>query len=192
MQPKLSQNDNIVNLAYNYNRSSAENMEQVKVVEQVTIDDILKEDPNEDSVTQLTQGKTQTMRTIGAENAAVYIDSKGYQLQDDDRYMSNSRSGRRAINISNNSGQIQNNMLQTYSSSHLKKTAAGPKPGLMLESQRSENEDQPVVLKPMSPTSKSLDKIGNHGRKNRQIAAYGSGFQSQPAIVGAMTINSSQ
>ena len=79
-------------------------MEQVKVIEQVTIDDILKEDPNEDSVTQLTQGKTQTMRTIGAENAAVYIDSKGYQLQDDDRYMSNSRSGRRAINISNNSG----------------------------------------------------------------------------------------
>ena len=29
-------------------------MEQVKVIEQVTIDDILKEDPNEDSVTQLT------------------------------------------------------------------------------------------------------------------------------------------
>ena len=41
----------------------------------------------------------------------------------------------------------------------------------------------------MSPTSKSLDKIGNHGRKSRQVAAYG--VQSQPVIVGGVTINSS-
>ena len=46
------------------------------MIDKVTIDDILREDPNEESVTGQTQGRT--MRTIGAENAAVYIDSKGY------------------------------------------------------------------------------------------------------------------